>query len=140
MGSDDTPPVPTMSETREVFRAREHAQALQARQRASTVERAVAGADGDRMDESTRPRLPELLETVRQTPTGTRMQGNGWIIEEDRSQDRVIIQFKVVPTAETFARLRANGFRWSPSRRVWVRMLSNGGSHAARAAVSTLRV
>jgi hypothetical protein len=82
---------------------------------------------------------PQLTETRAVFRCLKRILGNVWLIEEARSEDRVTIQFKVAPTAEIFARLKALGFRWSPTRRAWVRTLSNGGSHEARGAVSTWR-
>ena len=85
------------------------------------------------------PGAPQLKETRVVFRCLKRILGNVRLIQEDRSEDRVAIQFKVVATAETFARLKALGFRWSPTRRAWVRTLSNGGSHAARHAVSTWR-
>jgi hypothetical protein len=77
----------------------------------------------------------DALEAAQQAPGREPVQGDGWVIEEDRDENRVTIRFEAIPAVEVRARLKGHGFRWSPSRRAWVRMLSNGAWYAARAAM-----
>ncbi len=80
----------------------------------------------------------EALEAAQQAPGREPVQGDGCVIEEDRDENRVAIRFEAIPVPEVRARLKAYGFRWSPTRRAWVRMLSNGAWYAARAAMRPL--
>ncbi|HVV50574.1 MAG TPA: DUF3560 domain-containing protein [Polyangia bacterium] len=79
----------------------------------------------------------EALETAQRAPGRGPVQGDGWIIEEERDENRVAIRFEGIPAAEVRARLKAHGFRWSPTRRAWVRMLSNAAWYAATSAMKS---
>ncbi len=80
----------------------------------------------------------EDLEAATQARARAPVQGDGWVIEEDRDENRVAIRFEAIPAAEVRARLKAHGFRWSPTRRAWVRMLSNAAWYAATSAMKSL--
>jgi hypothetical protein len=77
----------------------------------------------------------DALEAAQQAPGREPVQGDGWVIQEDRDENRVAIRFEAIPTVEVRARLKGHGFCWSPTRRAWVRMLSNGAWYAARVAM-----
>jgi hypothetical protein len=77
----------------------------------------------------------EALEAAQQAPGREPVRGDGWVMQEDRDENRVAIRFEAIPVPEVRARLKACGFLWSPTRRAWVRMLSNGAWYAARAAM-----
>jgi hypothetical protein len=77
----------------------------------------------------------DALEAAQRAPGREPVQGDGWIIEEDREDNRVAVRFEGIPAVEVRGRLKGHGFRWSPTRRAWVRMLSNGAWYAARAAM-----
>ncbi len=47
-----------------------------------------------------------------------------WTVTEDRVDNRIVITFEDKPEAGVRAILKANGFRWSPSRTAWVRKLT----------------
>lgn len=62
------------------------------------------------------------------------VEGNGYTYREDTGENRVMFLFEGKPDEPTRALLKANGFKWSPSRdgKPWVRHLNNAGLYAAR--------
>ena len=68
------------------------------------------------------------LEKHRQR-TGTEQAGNGFVYREDIEENRVMFIFEGKPDEATRKVLKANGFKWSPSRdgKPWVRQLNNAG-------------
>ncbi len=50
---------------------------------------------------------------------------------EDVGENRVMLMFPGKPSEEVRRILKSNGFRWSPSRGAWVRMLNSAGRNAA---------
>jgi hypothetical protein len=77
-----------------------------------------------------RRRIDELLVAARQ-PEREPIVGAGWRISEDRDDNRVAITFDAIPGHEVRDRLKASGFKWSPSRGAWVRQLNNAAWAAA---------
>jgi len=77
----------------------------------------------------------ETLEAAGEAPAQEPLRGDGWLIEEDRSENRIAVRFDAIPAAEVRARLKAHGFRWSPTRGAWVRMLNMTAWYAARCAM-----
>lgn len=61
--------------------------------------------------------------------------GKGWTVREDKEDNRLLILFDAIPDATLRGRLKQHGFRWSPSRKAWVRMLNNGARFAAQVAL-----
>jgi len=59
--------------------------------------------------------------------------GDGWAIEEDPKADRLRIVFDEKPELSTIQRLRASGFRWSPTNHAWQRELTANARAAALA-------
>lgn len=58
-------------------------------------------------------------------------EGDGYTYREDTSENRIMFIFPGKPDEETRDILKQNGFRWSPSRKAWVRMLNTHGKWAA---------
>ncbi|HWA39995.1 MAG TPA: DUF3560 domain-containing protein [Gemmatimonadales bacterium] len=81
-----------------------------------------------------RRRIDELLAAAQQ-PAREAIEGAGWRITEDRDENRVAVTFDAIPGQEVRDRLKASGFRWSPSRGAWVRQLNNAAWAAARYAM-----
>jgi len=52
-------------------------------------------------------------------------------IREDTTENRVLLLFPGKPAEEVRRMLKSNGFRWSPTRGAWSRMLNNAGIASA---------
>lgn len=70
------------------------------------------------------------LEQARQAET-LEQEGNGYTYREDPEENRVMFIFDGKPEVEIRNVLKSNGFKWSPSRGAWVRMLNGNGRYAA---------
>jgi Domain of unknown function (DUF3560). len=57
--------------------------------------------------------------------------GNGYTYREDTEENRVLFVFTGKPDEATRAVLKRHAFKWSPSRRAWVRQLTASGIAAA---------
>lgn len=71
------------------------------------------------------------LEQAATAETRNRV-GNGYTYREDASENRVMFFFSDKPDEGTRNILKKNGFRWSPRRGAWVRMLNGNGLYAAK--------
>lgn len=80
-------------------------------------------------------RLEERLVSLarRETdPPREQIAGEGFTIEEDRDENRVVIRFAKRQPREVIEPLKRTGFRWSPTRGAWLRQLNNGAWQAAK--------
>jgi hypothetical protein len=59
------------------------------------------------------------------------IEGEGYIIREDVEDNRLLIVFDKIPDKERRTKLKRSGFKWSPTRSAWVRMLNNSARLAA---------
>lgn len=57
---------------------------------------------------------------------------DGVRIVRNTELDRLQILFEDIPDEDTRARLKSNGFRWSPSNKAWQRQLTDNAERAAR--------
>ncbi len=71
------------------------------------------------------------LEQAAQRNVTREQEGNGYIYREDAEENRVMFRFEGKPEPEIRTLLKSHGFKWSPTRRAWVRMLNNMGRYAA---------
>jgi len=55
----------------------------------------------------------------------------GLTIRQDVDENRVMLLFEKIPSADIRALCKKHGFRWSPSRKAWVRFLNSAGIWAA---------
>ena len=78
------------------------------------------------------------LEQAAETEPAEDIEGDGWTLREDTDENRVMFEFDGKPPAETRAMLKSHGFKWSPSRVAWVRMLNNAGRFAAQQVTAAL--
>lgn len=62
----------------------------------------------------------------------------GFTVCEDTTENRVMFIFPGKPDEGTRTTLKGRGFKWSPSRGAWVRMLNNAGRYAAQDVVAKL--
>lgn len=66
------------------------------------------------------------------------IEGNGYILQEDAEENRVMFILDGKPEPEIRSLLKSYGFKWSPSRGAWVRMLNGNGRYAARQVMEKL--
>lgn len=79
------------------------------------------------------------LGTRAERPHAT-IEGEGYVYREDPIEGRVMFIFAGKPDEATRKQLKANGFKWSPSRdgKPWVRHLNNAGIFAGRSVMEWL--
>lgn len=75
-------------------------------------------------------RIRELERAAERNVTVER-EGSGYTYREDADENRVMFLFDGKPEEATRKLLKAYGFKWSPTRTAWVRMLNNAGRYAA---------
>lgn len=83
--------------------------------------------------ERTEQRLAELDRREQQAAepqTNTAFDGGRIVRNIDRN--RLQILFDAIPSADTRAALKQNGFRWSPKNQAWQRQLTDNAERAAR--------
>ncbi len=73
----------------------------------------------------------KTLEAADQAEPAGPVAGDGWQLEEHTEDNRIWFIFDAKPPADVRAVLKSHGFKWSPSRTAWVRMLNNAGRFAA---------
>jgi hypothetical protein len=69
----------------------------------------------------------EALKLEEERAPAEDIEGNGFTISEDPADNRILIVFDEKPPKEVCKKMRAYGFRWSPSRVAWVRHLNAQG-------------
>lgn len=80
----------------------------------------------------------KILERERSLQPREDIQGEGLIIQENKEDNRICIIFDQIPIESTRIILKKNGFKWSPSRKAWVRMLNNAGRYATEQVLQQL--
>jgi hypothetical protein len=84
-------------------------------------------------------RIRKRIEELQTAPTDTTERQEGDItIREDAAENRVMLIFPDKPSDEVRAILKSSGFKWSPNRGAWVRVLNNAGRAAAKYALSKI--
>lgn len=73
-----------------------------------------------------------ILEKAANENVTSEVEGNGYILREDAEENRVMFIFDGKPEPEVRSLLKSWGFRWSPARGAWVRMLNASGRYAAK--------
>lgn len=71
------------------------------------------------------------LERAAEINVTMEQECDGYTYREDANENRVMFIFDGKPEAAIRAVLKSHGFKWSPTRRAWVRMLNNMGRYAA---------
>lgn len=70
--------------------------------------------------------------------TNQEIVGNGYICKQDVEENRILFIFDGKPEEEIRKYLKSNGFKWSPNRTAWVRMLNNQAVYAAKRIIEFL--
>lgn len=73
----------------------------------------------------------KTLEAVKSLKTAE-VEGAGYTYREDAEEGRVMFIFPGKPEAACREVLKRNGFKWSPTRDAWVRMLNGNGQWAGK--------
>lgn len=76
-----------------------------------------------------RERIAELEKTATRQTAETKLAG--LTIRQDTEENRVMLLFDKRPSSAICAVCRKQGFKWSPTRKAWVRHLNNAGIYAA---------
>jgi len=79
-----------------------------------------------------RQRIEQLEQRSQQTADPQPITGEGFQITEDSADNRILIVFPGKPPQATREMLRRNGWKWSPTRTAWVRMLNDAGRASAQ--------
>lgn len=79
-----------------------------------------------------RQRIELLGQRSQQTADPQPITGEGFQISEDSADNRILITFPDKPPQATREMLRRNGWKWSPTRTAWVRMLNDAGRASAQ--------
>lgn len=79
-------------------------------------------------------RIKQRIEALTQAEQAedVHRQADGYDYYECTTENRVMFEFDGKPPEEIRTTLKRNGFKWSPSRLAWVRMLNNAGRYAAQ--------
>ncbi len=64
--------------------------------------------------------------------------GNGFIIQENLEENRIMLIFENKPTIDVRIMLKKRGFKWSPTKNAWIRMLNENSRLAARGVLDVL--
>ena len=86
-------------------------------------------------------RIRERIERLQREETkqeAAPIEGNGYTIIEDKDDNRIHVMFPGKPSEAIRSILKRNGFKWSPTRTAWVRMLNNSGRYAAQCVAEKL--
>jgi len=78
-----------------------------------------------------RERIEQLEQRSQQSADPQPVAGDGFQISEDAADNRILITFDAKPAENVRAILKRMGWRWSPTRTAWVRMLNNAGRTSA---------
>jgi hypothetical protein len=77
-------------------------------------------------------RVQQRIEELERRSTESRERRVGDVrVIEDAEDNRLLLIFPGKPAVEIRALLKRNGFKWSPSRGAWVRMLNSAGRSSA---------
>jgi len=65
----------------------------------------------------------DLLNKISQVEDSEKTE-NGITLKIDKGENRVMFMFDAIPDEEIRKNLKRNGFKWSPTRSAWVRMIT----------------
>lgn len=88
---------------------------------------------------STKKRIEELQKKASMVALPA-VVGNGYTKLEDVEDNRIWFIFTGIPGEDVRGILKSNGFKWSPSRKAWVRMFNQSGRYAAQRVIDRISV
>ena len=84
-------------------------------------------------------RLKELEEkTQGGLLAGFSHESEAFTVFEDAEENRICFKFPGKPAEQVRSALKSRGFKWSPTRGLWVRMLNDSARHSARYAIQDI--
>lgn len=84
-------------------------------------------------------RVKERIAALQATPSKTvELEGPGFKVFEDAAENRVCFSFDGKPSEAVRGELKSRGFKWSPNRGLWVRLLNDNARWAARHIVEAI--
>lgn len=84
-------------------------------------------------------RIKQRIEALQAAPAETTERLEGDVtIREDATENRILLVFPAKPSEQVREILKRSGFKWSPSRGAWVRMLNNAGRSAAQCVMAEI--
>jgi len=66
--------------------------------------------------------------------------GQGWEMKEDKEENRIMFVFDGKPEEDVRKLLKGRGFKWSPRRGAWVRMITENGRYATKRLIEELKI
>lgn len=78
------------------------------------------------------------LEKAKSTPAREAIKGHGFTVTESKEENRILFQFEEKPSAAVCQLMRKYGFKWSPTRLAWVRMLNQAGRYQVQAVIEAM--
>ncbi len=78
------------------------------------------------------------LEKAKKEPAKEAIKGKGFNVIESKEDNRILFKFDEKPNQAICQIMRQHGFKWSPSRRVWVCMLNHAGRCQVQAAINAI--
>lgn len=85
---------------------------------------------------ATRDRIA-LMERAEARPA-QEVTREDFTMREDKEEGRILFLFKEIPSEERRGLLKRHGFKWSPTRSAWVRMLNPNGIYATKRLLAVL--
>jgi hypothetical protein len=84
-------------------------------------------------------RVKDRIAQLQKAPgQALEIEGQGFKVFEDAAENRVCFSFDGKPDPAIRDELKSRGFKWSPNRGLWVRMLNDNARWAARHAVAAI--
>lgn len=86
---------------------------------------------------ATKQRIKQLEAKATRQPIEP-IKGSGWTLTESLEENRFMFTFDSIPEPETRKILKGRGFKWSPTRNAWVRMITANGRYATKQIIKEL--
>lgn len=85
---------------------------------------------------ATKKRITELEAKATVEPKSA--SGEDWTMKEDLGENRIMFTFDSIPTEERRTALKRRGFKWSPTRGAWVRLLTGNARYSVKYLINEL--
>jgi len=86
---------------------------------------------------SIQKRIQQLSASIA-APERPPVEGDGWRMFEDKEENRICFVFPDIPSDEVRTILKSYAFKWSPTRKAWVRKITGDARYAAKYVIQKL--